>query len=286
MKDQNQDRNQEHQKTGAAFVLACLGLLLSSTVAVAEDAELGRFISIRGTVEYQAAEPGPAAGKEGQVKTVSFGPWQKAQPKQTVRVNDRFRTSKKSRLKILFKDKSLFALGPKTEVTMEQFLFEPDSKLRQSVVNIAHGLSMYIVNKQSTHPESRFEMKTPTAVLSARGTKGFFSATHFRTLVANQAGSVDASNSNPEVPGNVNVGAMMKSVIEEGKPPTTPAPLAPGERALIERIVNGLPQSPLSGEATTGNVVVELQQGDYEAEDFTESYEFFDDSDAESCQVN
>ena len=45
MKDQNQDRNQEHQKTGAAFVLACLGLLLSSTVAVAEDAELKKILS-------------------------------------------------------------------------------------------------------------------------------------------------------------------------------------------------------------------------------------------------
>ncbi len=273
-------------KNQAALLIACLGILVSGSLAWGEDETLGRIISIRGTVEFQAAENSPLAKGEGDVQPVSFGPWQKVQPKQEVRINDRFRTSRKSRLKILFKDKSLFAMGPKTEITMEKFLFQPDTKLRQSVVNIAHGLSMYIINKESTNPDSKFEIRTPTAILAARGTKGFFSSTQNRTLLANQAGLMNASNSDPNVQGDVNVGAMMKSIIELGKPPTTPAPLLPGEHALIERIINGLPASSVSGEATSGDVVVQLKEGDSgTAEDFTEEYEFFDDSDAESCKM-
>ncbi len=274
-------------KKWAVFNLALLGFLFSSQGVVAQEEVLGRIISIRGTVEFQAPQGGSAANEVGKVKTVSFGPWQKVQPKQEIRVNDRIRTSRKSRLKILFKDKSLFAMGPKTEITLEKFLFQPESKLRQSVVNIAHGLSMYIINKESVNPDSKFEFRTPTAILAARGTKGFFSATSTRTLLANQSGAMNARNVNPQVIGNVNVGKMMKSIIEEGKPPTTPAPLAPGESVLINRIVNGFPASSFSGEAKTGDVVVELgPESSGNQEDFTESYEIFDDSDAESCSMN
>ncbi len=273
-------------KHRAIFFIACFGILFFTQWAEAKEEVLGRIISIRGTVEYQSAQSGPTSEVAGKVKPVSFGPWQKVQPKQTVHVNDRFRTSRKSRLKVLFKDNSLFAMGPKTEITLEKFLFQPDSKLRQSVVSVAHGLSMYIVNKSSTHPDSKFEIRTPTAILAARGTKGFFSATLGRTLIANEAGTMNASNKNQQVGGNVDVGTMMKSIIEAGMPPTTPAPLLPGERVLIERIINGFPASRFSGEAKAGNVVVELKEGeDGSGEDFTESYEFFDDSDAESCSM-
>jgi hypothetical protein len=274
-------------KNRAVFFIACSGILFFSQWAQAQEEVLGRIISIRGTVEFQSPQGGPAAKAEGQVKKVSFGPWQKVQPKQNIHVNDRIRTSRKSRLKILFKDKSLFAMGPKTEITLEKFLFQPENKLRQSVVNIAHGLSMYIINKESVNPDSKFEIRTPTAILAARGTKGFFSATSGRTLLANQAGMMNAKNINPQVNGNVNVGIMMKSIIESGMPPTTPAPLLPGERILIERIVNGFPASSFSGESKSGDVVVELSQGDSGTqEDFTENYEIFDDSDSESCSMN
>ncbi|QPJ62454.1 MAG: FecR domain-containing protein [Candidatus Nitronauta litoralis] len=274
-------------KKPGVFFIALIGTLFFGQWVEAQEDVLGRIISIRGTVEFQSPQGGSAANTAGQVKPVSFGPWQKVQPKQEIHVNDRIRTSRKSRLKILFKDKSLFAMGPKTEITLEKYLFQPDNKLRQSVVNIAHGLSMYIINKESINPDSKFEIKTPTAILAARGTKGFFSATSGRTLLANQAGAMNARNVDPQVVGNVNVGIMMKSIIEAGKPPTTPAPLLPGERILINRIVNGFPASSFSGEAKSGDVVVELgSDSSGTQEDFTEFYEFFDDSDAESCSMN
>ena len=122
---------------------------------------------------------------------------EKIKKKQPVYAKDRFRTSRKSRLKILFADKSLMALGPRSEMTVESYLYKPKDKLRQGVINIAHGLSMYIVNKSQKNKKSNFRIVSPTGNLAARGTQGYISVGPEKTLVANQAGTVLVRNIDP-----------------------------------------------------------------------------------------
>ena len=221
----------------AALVAATLILPAS---AWAEKKPVGKIIAIIGSAEYLPGGEEPVAdARPGQVVPVSLTPWQKVQPKQMVYASDEFRTGRKSRLRILFEDSSLMALGPNSRMKISSYLFDANEKLRQGVITIGHGISMYIVNKEQKHPKSHFKILSPTANVAARGTQGYLSVSQLKTLVANQAGLIRALNADPTVIGDVMVGPMMKTVIEEGKPPTEPEALTGPERQMIQKVVMG-----------------------------------------------
>ena len=239
-------------------------------LSFAQEKPVGKIIGIIGTVEKLIGEP-VAQAKKGEVQQASAEVWEKVKKKQPVYTKDTFRTGRKSRLKILFEDKSLMALGPKTKMSVESYLYKPEDKLRQGVIGMAHGLSMYIVNKSQKNKKSSFRIVSPTGNLAARGTQGYISASAEKTLIANQAGEVMVSNVDPNVgmerksewfennfetlvttvafneemglfaqfPGGneVPMGPMTKSTILEGQPPTPPVPLSPGELQAIRNVV-------------------------------------------------
>jgi hypothetical protein len=167
-----------------------------SVAWAAEDKPIGTIIGIIGTVEMKAgggAEPvakKPTPGKL-QIKPVSFdldGVWEAAKFKQEVYAADNFRTKRGSRLKIKFKDNSLLALGPNSLMSIGSYRMDKAKKLRRGVINVAKGLSMYIINKSQKNKDSKFQVVTPTANLSSRGTFGFISSSPTKTIVANKTG--------------------------------------------------------------------------------------------------
>lgn len=215
-------------------------LIFPAINAWADKKPVGKIIAIIGSAEFLPGGEEPVAdAQSGKVVPVSLTPWQKVQPRQVVYARDEFRTGRKSRLRILFEDSSLMALGPNSQMRISSYMFDAKEKLRQGVITIGHGLSMYIVNKAQKHPKSHFKMLSPTANVAARGTQGYLSVSALKTLVANQAGVIRALNADPAVIGDVMVGPMMKTVIEEGKPPTPPKPLTGAEQNQIQQMVMG-----------------------------------------------
>jgi hypothetical protein len=89
-------------------------------------------------------------------------------------------------------------------------------KLRRGVINVAKGLSMYIINKSQKNKDSSFKVVTPTANLSSRGTFCFFSSSPIKTIVANKTGVMSTSNVDPNVAGNQLVGALNSGFIKFG----------------------------------------------------------------------
>ncbi len=247
-------------------------LFLSPASSFAEEKPVGKIIGIIGTVEIMVGEL-VAQAKKGEVQQVSAEVWEKVKKKQLVFTKDTFRTGHRSRLKILFEDKSLMALGPKTRISVESYLYKPESKLRQGVINLRRGLSMYIVNKSQKNKDSSFRILSPHGNLAARGTQGYISVSSKKTLIANQAGEVLVSNIDPNVGmerksnwfefeegfepfittaafdgdglnfaqakggGEVMVGSMQKTTVVKGQPPTPPVPLTMGELQAIRNVV-------------------------------------------------
>ncbi len=175
-----------------------LFLLLVPSLIFAEEKPVGKILAIRGTVEFLSVGADQIAEGKSGIKKVSLPPWEKAVFQQPVYAKNQFRTRQGSRLKILFNDKSLIALGPNSTMKVQSYLYKPKDKLRQGVINVAHGLAMYIVNKSQKHKKSSFRIVTPTANIAARGTHGYISSSSKNTLVANQAGNVVTSNLAPE----------------------------------------------------------------------------------------
>ena len=251
------------------LVLILVATSFCSGAVFAGEKPVGKIIGIIGMVEYRvpSGSESVADSQTGSVKPVSFTPWEKAKPHQLVYASDIYRTSRKSRLKVLFNDQSLIALGPKSEMKVQSYIYKPGEKLRQGVINVTQGLSMYLINKSQKNKDSSFRVVTPTANISARGTQGFTSSSGSQTLVANQSGAVDASNSDVNVKGHQLVEAMMNSIIKLGEAPTPPEALTEAELAQIRILVIGLFGTEYAGSDLT----------------FEEIFELFDDTFSESC---
>jgi len=227
--------------TALIFIFQCGVLLAPFGQIFAAENPVGKIIGITGTIEYIAAGFEPMAeAKPGEVQRVSFEKWEKVKFHQVVFSKDRFRTSRKSRLKILLLDNSLIALGPNSEVKVESYLYNKKEKLRQGVIGVAHGLSMYIVNKSQTHKNSSFRMVTPTANIAARGTQGYTSSSAVNTFVANRVGCVEDSNINSEIRGVVKLCANMGNNIPKDGPPTPPKPVTDSSMEQINVMIMGL----------------------------------------------
>jgi len=279
------------RKTLLSILLTFGWSVALTTLGLAQEGAVGKTIGIIGTVEYQALTPEPVAA--GQSRPVAFQPWEKVKFHQPVFTSDQFRTQRKSRLKILFNDESLMALGPNTTMRVDSYLYSAEDKLRQGTINILHGLSSYIINKSQNNKQSLFRIVTPTANMAARGTQGYIGVTPGKTLVANQAGQVSVRNSDPTVIGEVVVGPMMKTVIHEGEPPQPPVPLTQTELNLIRQIILGkLGASGTTGPGEPSLITIEGEEAEDEdgvieefgtEEDFAEIYEPFDPEYVESC---
>jgi len=240
---------------------------LSHEVVAEEEKSVGKVIAIIGSVDYLSGENEPVAETEaGQVRKVSLPAWQKVGRRQPVFTQDQFRTSRKSRLRVLFEDSSLMALGPNAKMKVAHYLYKPEEKLRESVISVAHGLSMYIVNKSQTNKNSSFKIVSPTAAMSARGTHGYMSVSGKKSLIANVAGSVEVINSDLSVVGKVVVGAMMKTIVEKGQPPTPPEPLTAAEMKIINNVVIGLANSEDSTEEENKKKASEEEYDEFEDE--------------------
>ncbi|TDJ48503.1 MAG: hypothetical protein E2O44_07685, partial [Nitrospina sp.] len=97
-----------------------------SHVAVADENPVGKVIAIIGSVDYLPVENVPVAENQaGQVRKVSLPAWQKVAPRQPVFTQDQYRTSRKSRLRVLFDDSSLMALGPNSQMKVAHYLYKP-----------------------------------------------------------------------------------------------------------------------------------------------------------------
>lgn len=245
-----------------------VGLFLSSPTW-AQEKPVGKIISIKGFVEVLVSEP-VAEAKPGEVKKVAAEVWQQVKKKRPIYAKDKFRTGRKSRLKILFEDNSLMALGPRTKISVESYLYKPEDKLRQGVINVAHGLSMYIVNKSQKNKDSVFRIVSPTGNLAARGTFGFVSSSATKTIVANKTGAMSASNVDPNVAGSQLVGANSVSTIPQGQAPTVPQTMSNNGFKTISSVVLGrigtsLPSSMLkekSGSTSTSKSDSDSDDGD------------------------
>ncbi len=84
---------------------------------------------------------------------------------------DTLRTGPDSSLGITFKDNTTFSLGPRTEIVIDEFLFNPAQEKLSIVTRMIRGTVAYvsgIIGRLS--PQSvRFE--TPVATVGIRGTK-------------------------------------------------------------------------------------------------------------------
>src|SRR5712692_3431777 len=90
--------------------------------------------------------------------------------REDVYFKDVIETQASSRAKALFEDDSILTVGENSRVEVNEFIYDPANNQRSTILRLFQGKARALVGKLFAGRGSRFEMYTPTAVATARGT--------------------------------------------------------------------------------------------------------------------
>jgi len=81
--------------------------------------------------------------------------------------NERVRTGEASMAQLLFLDQTSLSIGPKSEVKLDRFVYDPSRGKGSVVINAGLGVFRFVSGSQNS---SSYQIKTPVATIGVRGT--------------------------------------------------------------------------------------------------------------------
>src|SRR5436309_3989567 len=90
--------------------------------------------------------------------------------REHVYFKDVIETQASSRAKALFQDDSILTVGENSRVEVNEFIYDPANNQRSTILRLFQGKARALVGKLFASRGSKFEIHTPTAVATARGT--------------------------------------------------------------------------------------------------------------------
>src|SRR5260221_4474052 len=87
---------------------------------------------------------------------------------QEVVFNEHITTSEKGQTQLLFLDESSMTIGPNSDLTIDQFAYDPKSGTGKLAMSATRGLLRYVGGKLSKQ-EDAVTLRTSTATLAVRG---------------------------------------------------------------------------------------------------------------------
>ncbi len=212
-------------------LLLAFSLLLSPSAFAAVD--IGVASAVRGKVN------GAAPGAAGRV--VETG--------KPVYQNDKITTGPDAKLQILLLDETSFTVGPNSEMTLDEFVFDPATNAGKVGARIAKGTFRFITGKVARKDPDSMKVKLAVGTIGIRG-----------TMVAGQTSETEATvvllgpglnNNADETGGAISVGNEKGSVdvdqdgwgvnIKAGEAPGDPFQVPAGQ---LEGILSGVASAP------------------------------------------
>ncbi|MEM8876552.1 MAG: FecR domain-containing protein, partial [Pseudomonadota bacterium] len=121
-------------------------------VTVAAPGEIGKIVSITGTVTIQRADGTTVSANQG----------------TTVRENDVVTTGQGSEVAITFTDGSVFNLSENARMTLDEYIYDPNGGQANMLVGLLQGAAAVISGEIA--PTGNMNVATPAATLGIRGT--------------------------------------------------------------------------------------------------------------------
>jgi len=139
-------------KTTRFLFAVCCSVLL--TVSVRASEPVGLVVTLQGS----------AAARD------SAGTLRELQMKSEIFLHDTILTPSASRLQILFNDDSIFAQGENSEMTLDEYIFNPANQTDNAFgVRLGQGAFRTITGKITDLNPDRFSVKTSRATIGIRG---------------------------------------------------------------------------------------------------------------------
>jgi hypothetical protein len=124
-----------------------------------------------GVVQADAVPVGYVKTVAGDAVVVTAGQTQKAAVGTPVHVGSLLRTGAQSSLGVTFKDETVMSFGPNTELTVDEYLYEPSrGKLRMNS-KLAKGSLNYVSGVIAKLQPDAVSVQTPSGLIGVRGTQ-------------------------------------------------------------------------------------------------------------------
>ncbi len=86
-------------------------------------------------------------------------------------VGDVLRTGSDARLAFMMRDGTRISLGPATELSVDQFAYDPSHNKLALLLNLGRGVLAYLSGKIAAFSPEAVRVQTPAATIGVRGTK-------------------------------------------------------------------------------------------------------------------
>jgi hypothetical protein len=116
-----------------------------------------------------APKVGVAAAVQNDVQGILGGSTRTLASGSDVFTNERIRTGQEAMAQILLLDKTSLTVGPRSELTLDRFVYNPSSGAGQVVVNAVRGAFRFVSGSQ---PSRNYTIRTPIGYLGVRGSVG------------------------------------------------------------------------------------------------------------------
>jgi len=137
----------------AASCVLLTGVSTGAPVAGEDGPPVASVVALRGKV--QAVSPA------GAVRALKL--------KSTIAKGDTVKTGKRGRMQIRFPDNSLISLGRDTEMTIQDFAYEPEQSNGKLVTYVKQGVFRVMGGAIAKIAPENFQTRTPTATIGIRG---------------------------------------------------------------------------------------------------------------------
>ena len=124
------------------------------------------FVAASARVEA-APKIGVTAAVKNDVRRIVSGGGQPLTVGTDLFTNERIRTGEASTAQILFLDKTSLSIGPRAELTLDRFVYNPSKGTGQVVLNAVQGAFRFVSGSQNPR---NYTIKTPVGNLGVRGT--------------------------------------------------------------------------------------------------------------------
>jgi hypothetical protein len=132
---------------------------------------LGIALSVVAIGSPAAAEIGRVKSSTGNAYVVRAGASTPARPGLPLEPQDQLVTKKDGRLAITFIDNTRFALGPNSNVSVRQFVFDRKTRSGQFDALVNRGSLAVVSGQIAKSGQDAMKVRTPTTVLGVRGTR-------------------------------------------------------------------------------------------------------------------
>jgi hypothetical protein len=129
------------------------------------------LLAVASPASAQTAVAGRIKSASGAVFIVRQNSVIPAQAGQPLFEADGVRTGADGRLGITLRDETRLALGPNSDVRIDQFVYAPGQGRLRFALKIARGVVAYISGRIAKLSPDAVRLETPSAILGVRGTR-------------------------------------------------------------------------------------------------------------------